>query len=296
MRERASRRTRLTMHEEQRHRFFSLYDGVIAFSEWCALRFLPPEGGDVRVLMPFLPRFAGPDGAISPGMAAGLADVIAGQASVPAFDWTKQVATVSLQQSVLAPIPPAKGLIGRGRTLSCCGDLAHVSMEIAAEDRPDVPLLTAQARMIAVRDVSDTAVSGRTHFPLHVDFDPDPRFGPEGMETTPVANGLQGRLPYQAHFMGNASRNALHGGLIAAALYTAAERYGASLADPLKALDSTVDFLATGRPRDLDIRIQAERTGRRIAFLTGHALQAHPEGGEPVVVARLSATLGKLGP
>lgn len=295
MRETGSRRKCPAMHEDLRHRFFSLYDGAIAYNEWCALRYLPPQNGDTVVSMPFLPRFAGPDGAISPGVAAGLADVIAGHAAVPAFAWMKQVATVSLKQTVLAPLPPGKGLIGRGRNVSCRGDLAHVTIEIAAEDQPDVPLILSEGRMITVRNV-DANAANRAHFPLHVDFDPDPRFGPEGMETTLLTNGISGRLPFQAHFMGNASRNALHGGLIAAALYTAAERYGASLTNPLSALDSAVDFLATGRPLDLEIRIEAERTGRRIAFLTGHALQARPEGGEPVVVARLSATLGKLGP
>lgn len=281
------------MQNDLRHRFYALYDGAIAFSEWCALRFQPGDGDDIHVHMPFLPRLSGPDGAISAGIAAALADVAAGQTSVPALGWRKQMATVRLQQSMLAPIPKGRGLVAAGRVASCRNDLVHVDIRIAAEDQPGTTLIAAQARMIAVRTVEalDTA---RPAFALHGDFNPDPRFGPEGMETTATKGGIEGILPFQAHFMGNAARGAQHGGLVAAALHIAASRFGATLTQPLGPLDSTVDYLATARPARLILRLRAEHTGRRIAFLSGQALQDDPSGGAPITVARFTATLGNL--
>lgn len=278
------------MHDSLRHRFFSLYDGVVIFHDWCGLRYLSSEAGDARVALPFLPRLAGPDGAISAAMAAALVDVVAGQASVAAFDWRRQVATVSLQQAVLGPLPPGKGLVATGRARPVQGDFVLTEVQIAAEDEPRRPLILAQARMIAVRNV-EPVEDTRPPFPARADFSVDPLSGPEGMVTETRADVLVGRLAFRPHFMGNASRNALHGGLTAAALYTAAARFGASLGRPLFLYDGVVDFLASGRPADLTVTIHAERAVNRVAFVTGRAEQDAPDGGR-VVIARLNATLG----
>ena len=278
------------MHESLRHRFFALYDGVVAFHDWCGLRYISAEADDSRAVMPFQPRLCGPDGAIAPAMAAALADVAAGQAAAAAYDWRKQVATVSLQQAVLAPIPKNTGLIAKAGARPVQGDFVLTEIMIAAEDAPEVPLLLAQGRMIAVRDVVPDE-NARAPFPPRADFSVDPLSSPEGMVTEQRADVLVGRLAFQPQFMGNSSRNALHGGLIAAALYTAAARFGANLPRPLSLYDGVVDYLTSGRPGDLSITVAAERAGNRVAFVTGRAEQDVPGGGR-VVIARLNATLG----
>lgn len=278
------------MHENLRHRFFSLYNGVVAFHEWCGLRYVSAEIEDSRAVMPFQPRLCGPDGAITPALAAALADVAAGQASAAAFEWRKQVATVSLQQAVLGPIPKGKGLVASARARPVQGDFVLTEIMIAAEDAPGVPLILSQGRMIAVRDV-ELDENARAPFPPRPDFNVDPLSGPEGMVTEQRADVLVGRLGFRPQFMGNSSRNALHGGLIAAALYTAAARFGANLPRPLSLYDGVVDYLATGRPADLSVTIVAERAANRVAFVTGRVEQDVPGAGR-VIIARLNATLG----
>lgn len=278
-------------HENLRHRFFTLYNGVVAFHDWCGLRYQAAEVENTRVALPFLPRLAGVDGAITPAIAAALADVAAGQAAAAAFEWRKQVATVSLQQAVLGPIPKGKGIVAYARARPTQGDFVLAEIEIAAEDDPRTPLILAQGRMIAVRNVShDEDI--RPPFPSRGDFSIDPLSGPEGMLTEIRADVLVGRLAFRPQFMGNSSRNTLHGGLIAASLYTAASRFGASLPRPLCLCDGVVDYLASGRPGDLAVTIDAERSGNRVVFVTGRVEQDAPEGGGRVVIARLNATLG----
>lgn len=279
-------------HERLRHRFFALYDGVVAFHDWCGLRYLAAEAEDTRLVMPFSLRLCGTDGAISPGMAAALADVAAGQAAAAAFGWGMQVATVSLQQAMVAPIPQGRGLFASARVMARQGDFVLTEIRIAAEDAPDVPLIRAEGRMIAVRRV-DTMPENEA-FPPRSDFNVDPLSGPEGMVTESMADVLVGRLAFQRHFMGNASRNALHGGLLAASLYTAANRFGAGLRRPLSLLDGCVDFVASGRPGDLIITINADRSGNRVAFVTGRVEQDAPGGTGRVLVARLNATLAAV--
>lgn len=280
------------IHDRLRHRFFSLYDGPVVFHEWCGLRYLAADAEDTRLVMPFSPALCGPDGAISPGMAATLIDVAAGQVAVAAFGWRMQVATVSLQQSILAPIPAGSGLIARARLLSRLGDFVLAAIEIAAEDAPEQPLLRAQGRLIAVRRV-EVLDEARPAFP-RCDFGADPLAGPESLETRLEDGVLTGHLAFRPQFMGNTSRNALHGGLVAAALYTAAGRFGQSLARPLAVLDGAVDFLASGRPSDMAVSIHAERAGNRAAFICGRLEQEDPQGGGRILVARLTATLGAV--
>ncbi|MCX8998071.1 PaaI family thioesterase [Rhizobiaceae bacterium BDR2-2] len=282
------------IHDRLRHRFFALYDGIVAFHDWCGLRYLSAEADDVRLVMPFLPRLSGSDGAIAPAMTFALADVAAGQAAAAAFGWRTQVATVSLQQAVLAPIPKGAALLAFARARPVQGDFVLTEITISAKDAPHVPLVLAQGRMIAVRRV-ELNENEAPPIPPRADFSIDPLSGPAGMVSEIRADVLVGRLAFRPQFMGNASRGALHGGLIAAALHTAAERFGGHLVRPLSLLDGTVDFLASGRPGDLAVTIHAERTGNRVAFVSGRVEQDRPGGGERVLVARLNAVLGLRG-
>lgn len=277
-------------HDTLRQRFFSLYNGVVAFHDWCDLRYLAAEADDTRLVMPFLPRLADKDGAIAATMAPGLADVAAGQAAAAAFGWSRQVATVSLQQAVLKPFPPGKGLLAKGRALAVRGDFVLTEVAISAEDAPDEPLVLAQGRMIAMRSRESAVEAAAPSFPPRTEFAADPLLGPEGLVSEMRDGVLHGRLAFKPHFMGNASRGALHGGLIAAALHTAANRFGAELPRPLSLCDVTVDYLAGGKAGDLYLKIESERTGSRVAFISGHAEQDVPEGGRRVI-ARMSGTL-----
>jgi len=118
-------------------------------------------------------------------------------------------------------------------------------------------------------------------------------------------------LPFDDRLIGNPSIPALHGGVTAAFLETAAiielswtlmweameagrMGPGAALPDLPKTIDFTVDYLRSGLPRDAYARARVNRSGRRYASVhveawqdnrsrlfaqgTGHFLMPEPDG------------------
>ena len=119
-------------------------------------------------------------------------------------------------------------------------------------------------------------------------------------------------LPFDERLIGNPAIPALHGGVTAAFLETAAiielswtlmweameagrMGPGAALPDLPKTIDFTVDYLRSGLPRDAYARARVNRSGRRYASVhveawqdnrarlfaqgTGHFLMPDPDGG-----------------
>ncbi|MCA3511496.1 MAG: PaaI family thioesterase [Rhodobacter sp.] len=119
-------------------------------------------------------------------------------------------------------------------------------------------------------------------------------------------------LPFDDRLIGNPAIPALHGGVTAAFLETAAiielgwtlmweameagrAGPGAALPDLPKTIDFTVDYLRPGLPRDACARARVNRSGRRYASVhveawqdnrsrpfaqgTGHFLMPDPDGG-----------------
>ena len=130
------------------------------------------------------------------------------------------------------------------------------------------------------------------------------RFDREGDQIT-------AHLPFQPMLIGNPMLPALHGGVTAAFLETAAiielswtlmweameagrMEPGAALPDLPKTIDFTVDYLRSGLPRDAYARARVNRSGRRYASVhveawqdnrsrlfaqgTGHFLMPEPDG------------------
>ena len=113
------------------------------------------------------------------------------------------------------------------------------------------------------------------------------RFDRRGDELTAI-------LPYADSLIGNPSLPALHGGVIAAFLETAAiielswstmwEAFESGTLDPAsmtpatlpplpKTIDFTVDYLRSGLPRDAYARARVNRSGRRYASVHVEAWQ-----------------------
>jgi uncharacterized protein (TIGR00369 family) len=87
-------------------------------------------------------------------------------------------------------------------------------------------------------------------------------------------------LPFVDKLIGNPMLPALHGGASGAFLEVAASAQvflSAGLSQPAKPIDLTIDYLRTGRPRDLFAQAQVTKMGRRIANVRAEAWQDNRE-------------------
>lgn len=83
-------------------------------------------------------------------------------------------------------------------------------------------------------------------------------------------------LPFQDKLIGNPMLPALHGGATGAFLELAASAQlflAAELSQPPKPVDLTIDYLRSGRPKDLFARARVTKLGRRIANVRAEAWQ-----------------------
>ena len=82
-------------------------------------------------------------------------------------------------------------------------------------------------------------------------------------------------LPFSEHLIGNPMLPALHGGVIGGFMeLTAVIQLSLQSGEAApKPVDVTVEYLRTGRPRDLFARAEVKRVGRRIANVQVEAWQ-----------------------
>jgi uncharacterized protein (TIGR00369 family) len=107
-----------------------------------------------------------------------------------------------------------------------------------------------------------------------------------GAEAALFEGQVRVHLPYQPHLVGNTLVDALHGGVMGAALELAAllqlihER---GLPMP-KTIDFTIDYLRLARKESLYAVADVQRLGRRVANVRMRAYQADEQ--EPVALGR----------
>ena len=81
-------------------------------------------------------------------------------------------------------------------------------------------------------------------------------------------------LPFSPHLIGNPMLPALHGGVIGGFMeLTAVIQLSLQSGGAPKPIDVTVEYLRTGRPRDLFARAEVKKVGRRIANVQVEAWQ-----------------------
>jgi len=276
------------IHHEIHSRSYDLFGGVLLFNEWCGLRYGRSEPDGARIEMPFSPRIADAAGAISPGMMATLADSVGGQVAVARLGWRAQVATISLQLSLLAPMPPGVGLIGEGRVVAADAGTVLTDIRMITDDADTRLVATARLRLIMVRQVE--APTGATPYPPVTIPATGAFLGPDDFSVAIDGPRAEGRLARRSHYMGNAARAALHGGLVAAALFETLSHLGRQWAPAFRPLDGVVDFLRPARDAALLVRAEMGHAGSRIGFASAVLEQEHPGAG-PATVARFTATL-----
>ena len=100
-------------------------------------------------------------------------------------------------------------------------------------------------------------------------------------------DGLVYRLAFHERHIGNPAIRAIHGGVVAAFLETAAKGAlidftGAS--GPIDAVNMDIDYLLSTRPEDMFARARVVRKGRRVAFVEAWCWQQ--DEARPVAQAR----------
>jgi uncharacterized protein (TIGR00369 family) len=119
-----------------------------------------------------------------------------------------------------------------------------------------------------------------------------------GMNASRTQDGTRlYRLPFAEKLVGNPVLPALHGGVIAAFAQTAAILgLIEALPEPRlpKAIDFSIDYLRSGRPRETFARCEIVRVGSRVALVQVWCWQTSPE--EPIALTRGHFLLGEAEP
>lgn len=280
--------TYLSDHQRIRSRTCDAYGGTIPFNDWCGLRFVRAAPEDTCLVMPFSHKLADGDGRIAAGAIAALIDAAAGQAALSSLDWRGQVATISLSQSHVGIVPVHSGLIAEGRMVARDGDMMLTDIRIRPESEPEMIVCEARVRMIVVQMVDGPLE--QVEYPLVTEPSQSLFRGPDDRIATKYEHRMVASIPSRHHYMGNQMRGALHGGLVAAALYETLSLYAAAEELPFVVLDGHVDFLRPARDLEMLVTAEANQIGSRIGFCNAFLEQAVPGQGK-TLIARLSATL-----
>ena len=109
-----------------------------------------------------------------------------------------------------------------------------------------------------------------------------------GIELSRVdAGSAEGRLPYQPALIGNAALPALHGGVVASFMESAALMHLLLMLDEQrvpKSIDFSIDYLRSARAEESYAACAVERLGRRVAQVQIRCWQSDPA--RPVALAR----------
>ena len=275
-------------HHDLRTRNHRLYDGPIAFSDWTGLRYLRSAPDETHMAMPFAPRLADAAGVIGPGIVATLFDTCAGQVAISHYGWQAQVATISLQPSFVAPPPPGAGLLASGRVVAADDGRVSIRVRVTADTDPAHLVCETSGRMIVTLRLQPRD-DDRTWPTPEVDH-PGPFLGPDDLTVRREAGGVTAHIARRPHYMGNTTRGALHGGMVAASLLETIAHLPAHGGGRVAPLDVQIDYLRPARDVDLVVRAEMHLSGSRVGFCSAFLEQDLPGRG-PSPIARLTGTV-----
>ena len=277
-------------HDQYRTHCYDLYGGIIALNDWAGMIYKRITIQDTLMHLPFAAHLADEEGAIHRGMVLILIDAAAGQVAMAQMEWRAQVATISIQHSFVAPLPKGAGILAEGKVIAGDDEVVLVHIRVRAENDPALVICEATARLIAIRKVEPLAQS--PDYPLVNVPGAAVFFGADNTILTRDDGVLTMRFPFRDYYMGNRTRNALHGGVLAAALVEAADVLGGGNHVPLQLLDGQVDYLRSASDLDMIVTARMDNVGSRVGFCSLNVAQDVPGQGR-VEVARMSATLGR---
>lgn len=280
----------LDEHEIIRARTYALFGGLVPFSEWCGFRYLRNSQAETAIALPFAPHIADRQGNVAPGIIASLADELAGQSAIAAGNWRAQYATVSLQLSMGASPKPGQGLIGKAVCLAA--DSGHTISEIRIHGEGDASVLVCAAtvRMIVVRQMPRP--DGNQSFPHRRPPAPAPFLADCPLAFTNNDSAVAD-LPAQDHYLGNITRQTLHGGFVSAAMLAVLARLGQKAEPPLELADAMISFLKPGRLANSKIEAGIVAAHRRVGHASVSMWQSDSSG-EAFENARLTASLRRV--
>lgn len=278
----------MTMQENIKNRTYDLYGGPVCFSEWCDVRYEKSDPFDTRMAIPWSPRIASAQGVIGPGMLAMMADVVGGQVAAAVYSWKAQIATISLGLSLTSPMPAGAGLLASGRQIIEDDGTLLSDIRITTDGENKTLVATARLRKIVVARPPCPVELGQ-YSPIEFD-DTGPFMSEQDISFEGNGNRLLSRTEARPHFMGNAARGALHGGVVAAGLLETIAELGRRHERGFVPFDGVVDFLSPARDTAMDVSAQMLQAGGRIGFSEAEMFQ-EPPGSERHKIARLSATL-----
>ncbi len=278
------------MHERIRARYHEIYAGPLVLNDWAGVEYIRSSPESAIVRLPFGAHLADAQGVIGPAVIAFLIDAVAGQVGVPATGWAAQIVSISLQASFTAAVPAGAGLVGEGRLAMREGTRSLAEIAIRADSIEAPMLALGRVRMTDVGRARTAAEAEA--WPLAPFRRDRPFLGPEDMAVSGDAAGVRAVLPPREHYMGNVTRRALHGGIVAGALFETAARLGAMSDPAFRLLDGQVDFLRPTHDREIVVEAAPRLVGRRVTFAEAVLTQA-AEGQEAQQIALLRATLGR---
>ncbi|MFP5461872.1 MAG: PaaI family thioesterase [Gammaproteobacteria bacterium] len=278
----------------------------------------PPEAGGTTLVLPARKDWLGdPErGLLHPGPLTVLADSACGAAVGAALDRIQPYATLDLRMDLLRPAGP-------DRDVSCTAECFRLTQNIAftratlRQAGDDTPIATALATFMRGTSNRRSAEGsdGGTGARRPAVQDASPAWQPPA-DSEPIALGRQVpyidylgmrsarasdgsrlyRLPFAEKLVGNPVLPALHGGVIAAFAETAAILgLIEALPEPRlpKAIDFSIDYLRSGRPRETFARCEIVRVGSRVALVQVWCWQTSPA--EPIALTRGHFLLGEAG-
>ena len=299
--------------EQSANRFFK----SIPHMNETGIRLGPTEAGSVTLVLPARADWLGdPErGLLHPGPLTVLADSACGAAVGAALERVQPYATLDLRMDLLRPASP-------DRDVSCTAECFRLTQNIAftratlRQAGDDSPIATALATFMrgtsnrrsaagsgaltsaarsAAQDEAATWQPPAASEPIALGRQV-PYIDYLGMRATRTSDGTRlFRLPFAEKLVGNPVLPALHGGVIAAFAETAAILgLIEALPEPRlpKAIDFSIDYLRSGRPRETFARCEIVRVGSRVALVQVWCWQVSPA--EPIALTRGHFLLGEV--
>jgi acyl-coenzyme A thioesterase PaaI-like protein len=250
-------------------------------------------GGQAWATLPFRPVFVGDSraGVLHGGVVTAMLDECCGTAVQLAMDRPRQIATLDLRIDHQRAAAPEQALKAHSVCNRVTRSIAFVRAYAYQEDEAS-PVATATACFMIAdaklgrgRDmISQGYLNYRERYPLEI----PPQAPDEAFAHSPFAQCLGFRMqgdgtvvmPFSPKIIGNPVLPALHGGMTATLLETAAAvgiRRELGISAPLKPVGLTVNYLRSGRALDTYASVSIVKQGRRVVAFDARAWQDDPQ-------------------
>lgn len=273
------------------------FGSALPFNEWAGIDYLEASRQQARLHMPYAARLSDGAGAPAEGALLVLADVTGGIAAIAAFEGAFQVATSTLQMSHVAPVPPGCDVVSEGHVVGRDAHTVLVDVVLRTADAAATVLRHARVRLITSRQVdgkAQPAVSAALPGQPAPPAEAPSLSAALAVEIAPAADGLvRARVPFRPFLLGNASRQAIHGGGVASAMVEALTALPVFNQGRPLVLDSTTDYVRPALGHDMEVVTEIRRAGGRYVFADARVEQVWPDAGR-TTVAYTRATLGRL--